>query len=184
MNYTTWHRQHVYLAHQQTSKRRWNELHDMASPTSLLSAPADLQAAVKWTTRHAMHVASSATNRNGWRQCSEATIWALVYLRGIGIRIRIRNVFIRSLQKVYRAYKVTMKRFWIRGPLLRPACSLTQGPRIRRLNFTRIKHIINFYIQFCIIVCRMSETNCHIDCAKQTQFLHVELLVKTVQLHT
>ncbi len=30
----------------------------------------------------------------------------------------------------------------------------------------------------------MSETNCHIDCVKQTQFLHVKLLVKTIQLHT
>ena len=43
---------------------------------------------------------------------------------------------------------------------------------------TRIKHISDFYIQFCIIVCRMSETNCHIDCEKQTQFMHVKLLVK------
>ena len=24
----------------------------------------------------------------------------------------------------------------------------------------------------------MSETNCHIDCEKQTQFMHVKLLVK------
>ena len=44
---------------------------------------------------------------------------------------------------------------------------------IRKFNFTRIKHISDFYIQFCIIVCRMSETNCHIDCEKQTQFMHV-----------
>ena len=57
---------------------------------------------------------------------------------------------------------------------------------IRKFNFTRIKHISDFYIQFCIIVCRMSETNCHIDCEKQTQFLHVKLFVKkkTIQLHT
>ena len=56
---------------------------------------------------------------------------------------------------------------------------------IRKFNFTRIKHISDFYIQFCIIVCRMSETNCHIDCEKQTQFMHVKLLVKkTIQLHT
>ncbi len=30
----------------------------------------------------------------------------------------------------------------------------------------------------------MSKTNCHIYCEKQTQFLHVKLLVKTIQLHT
>ena len=49
----------------------------------------------------------------------------------------------------------------------------------KKFNFnTRIKHISDFYIQFCIIVCRMSETNCHIDCEKQTQFLHVKLFVK------
>ena len=30
----------------------------------------------------------------------------------------------------------------------------------------------------------MSETNCDIDCEKQTQFLHVKLLVKIIQLHT
>ena len=47
------------------------------------------------------------------------------------------------------------------------------------------KHIRDFYIQFCIIVCRMSETNCHIDCEEQTQFMHVNLLVKkTIELHT
>ncbi len=55
---------------------------------------------------------------------------------------------------------------------------------IRKFNFTRIKHISDLYIQFCIIVCRMSETNCHIDCEKQAQFLHVKSLVKTIQLHT
>ena len=49
---------------------------------------------------------------------------------------------------------------------------------IIKFNFTRIKHINDFYIQFFIIVCRMSETNCHIDCEKQTQFMHVKLLVK------
>ena len=31
----------------------------------------------------------------------------------------------------------------------------------------------------------MSETNCHIDCEKQTQFMHLNLLVKkTVELQT
>ena len=45
--------------------------------------------------------------------------------------------------------------------------------------------ILSYLILSYIIVCRMSETNCHIDCEKQTQFMHVKLLVKkTIQLHT
>ena len=46
---------------------------------------------------------------------------------------------------------------------------------IRKFNFTHIKHISDFYIQFCIIVCRMSETNCHIHCEKQT--IHARQLI-------
>ena len=30
----------------------------------------------------------------------------------------------------------------------------------------------------------MGETNCHIDCEKQTQFLQVKLLVKTLYNYT